>query len=51
VKQTVGMMLLMIGVSRAAMATVSVPEIDPSAGIGALVLVSGALLIIRARKK
>jgi len=45
-----GMMLLVIGMSGAAMAT-AVPEIDPSSGVSALALLSGALLIIRARMK
>ena len=46
----VGMMLLVIGVSGAAMAS-PVPEIDPSSGVSAVALLSGALLIIRGRKK
>lgn len=47
-----GMMLLVIGVSGAAMASaVAVPEIDPISGISALALVSGAILVIRTRKK
>ena len=46
-----GMMLLLAGMSVAAVAAVTVPEIDASAGISAVVLLSGALLIIRSRQK
>jgi len=50
VTKIVGMMLLGIGVSGAAMAS-PVPEIDPSSGVSAVALLFGALLIIRGRKK
>jgi len=46
----VGLMLLVVGMSGAAMATM-VPEIDASSGINALALLSGTLLIIRSRRK
>ena len=45
----VGMMLLVIGVSGVAMA--GVPEIDPSSGVNALALLSGAFLVIAYRRK
>jgi len=45
----VGLLLLVVGMSGAAMATV--PEIDASSGINALALLSGTLLIIRSRRK
>ena len=48
--KTLGMLLLVIGMSGAAMAT-TVPEIDPSSGVSALALFSGALLIIRGSRK
>lgn len=48
-QKTIAMMLLFVGVSGAAMA--SVPEIDPGSGISALALLSGALLMMRSRKK
>jgi hypothetical protein len=48
-QKTIGMMLLFIGVSGAAMA--SVPEIDPGSGASALALLSGALLLIRHNRK
>lgn len=46
----VGMILLVAGMSGAAMAT-AVPEIDASSGISALTLLSGALLVARSRRK
>lgn len=45
-----GMMLLMIGVSISASAY-SVPEIDPGMGGSAVALLSGALIMIRGRRK
>lgn len=51
-RKTIGMVLLAIGVSGAAMAVpAGAPEIDASAGVSALALVSGALLVIGARRK
>lgn len=49
-QKMIGMMLLFVGVSGAAMAT-QVPEIDAGSGISALALLSGALLMMRSRKK
>jgi len=49
-KKTLGMLLLLVGASTCAMATVS-PEIDPASAGSAVALVSGAILIIRSRKK
>jgi hypothetical protein len=47
----VGTALLLIGVSQFASAGVfTTPELDPATGVSALVLLSGALLIIRARR-
>jgi hypothetical protein len=48
--KTLGLLLLAIGMSGAAMAA-TVPEIDPSSGVSALALLSGALLVIRGRRK
>ena len=45
----VGLMLLVVGMAGAAMA--SVPEIDAGSGISALTLLSGILLIIKSRKR
>ena len=45
-----GIALMFIGVSSFAMATVA-PEIDPGSAGSALALLSGALLVIRARRK
>lgn len=44
-----GMFLLLIGV--AAVASASVPEIDPASGASALALIAGGLLVIRGRRK
>ena len=46
----VGMILLVVGMSGAAMAT-SVPEIDVGSGISGLTLLSGALLVMKSRRK
>jgi len=48
-----GMMLLLAGAATCAFAGVSVaaPEISPASGASALALLSGALLIIRGRRK
>ena len=47
-----GIVLIGIAVSVAAMAAdVKVPEVDPSSGVSALTLLSGALLIIRSHCK
>jgi hypothetical protein len=46
-----GMMLLLTGVAGFAMASAAVPEIDPGTVAAPLALLSGAVLIIRARRK
>jgi hypothetical protein len=45
-----GITLLFLGVSGAAMAS-AVPEIDPGSAGSAVALLAGALLVIRARRK
>jgi hypothetical protein len=45
-----GITLLLLGVSGAAMAS-AVPEIDPGSAGSAVALLAGALLVIRARRK
>ncbi|HML16557.1 MAG TPA: VPEID-CTERM sorting domain-containing protein [Bryobacteraceae bacterium] len=45
-----GMVLVGIGVSSVCFAW-STPEIDPASGMNALALLTGALLIIRARRR
>jgi hypothetical protein len=50
-QKIIGLVLLFIGVSGAAMASTSVPEIDPSSGVSALALLSGALLMMRHNRK
>jgi len=48
----VGTMLLLVGVSTLAMAgSPNVPEVSPASGLAALAMVSGALLVIRGRRK
>jgi len=53
VRKLVGMALLLVGLSHFAnaVASVGVPEMDSATGVSALVLLSGALLIIRARRR
>jgi len=46
-----GMSLLLIGVSTIASAAITTPEIDPASGASALALLSGALLMIRGRRR
>ncbi len=44
--------LLLIGIAGIAGATpVGAPEIDPASGMSALALLTGALLVIRSRRK
>ncbi len=48
-QKMIAMALLLIGMSGAAVAS-GVPEIDPTSGVSALALLSGALLLMRTRK-
>ena len=49
--KTAGSLLILMGMAGIAVAGgVTVPEIDAASGAGALTLLSGALLIIRARR-
>jgi hypothetical protein len=46
------MVLLLMGLASVAFAgTPTAPEISPASGVAALTLVSGALLVIRGRRK
>ena len=51
--KSLGMVLLFVGCSSLAMAAeaISAPEIGPASGVGALALLSGAILVIRGRRK
>ena len=50
--KTVGMFLMLIGISSLAMADITVaPEISAGSASSALALLSGAILVIRGRKK
>ena len=51
--KTIGLTMLLVGAAGLAMAGVgtATPEIDAATGVGALVLLSGALLVIRSRRK
>jgi hypothetical protein len=52
VRKTIGMIMLAMSVAGLAMAqTQPVPEVDPGSCASALVLISGALLVIRGRRK
>lgn len=48
-QKTLGMFLLMVGASAYCLA--AVPEIDPGSAGSALALVTGAVLVIRSRRK
>ena len=45
------LILLVVGGSAMAMATVSAPEIDPASGSSALALFAGAVMLVRGRRK
>jgi hypothetical protein len=48
----IGMTLLLVGLAGGAMARdLLVPEIDSASAVGALALLSGALLVVRSRHK
>ena len=50
--KSVGMLLLLVGFASVAMGGVSAtPEMSPATGVAALALVSGAVLVIRGRRK
>ena len=49
--KTAGMALLLVGISSFALATQPVPEIDGGSAGSAIALLTGALLVIRGRKK
>jgi hypothetical protein len=50
--KSVGIVLLLGGLSTFAFGGgIPTPEISPASGVGALALVSGALLVIRGRRK
>jgi hypothetical protein len=52
IRKLVGMGFLLVGASQfaSAIAQAGAPELDPATGVSAVVLLSGALLIIRARR-
>jgi hypothetical protein len=48
----IGIVLLLLGVSTFAFAGgVATPEISPASGVAALALISGALLVVRGRRR
>jgi hypothetical protein len=47
--KTLGILCLLIGFAMALPAPPSVPEIDPASGYSAVMLLGGALLILRGR--
>jgi hypothetical protein len=53
VGKLVAMALLLVGAAQLVIACgpLTTPELDPAAGVSALVLLSGALLVIRARRR
>jgi hypothetical protein len=50
-QKMIGITLMVAGLTSAAFAFTSVPEIDGSTAVSALTLLSGAMLVIRGRKK
>jgi hypothetical protein len=48
-----GVALLLLGLSSLAFAglNIAAPEISPASGVGAVALLSGAILVIRGRRK
>jgi hypothetical protein len=46
-----GSMLLLIGMGSAAFAQVAAPEISPASAGSAIALISGAVLVMRGRRK
>jgi hypothetical protein len=50
-QKILGMMILIAGASQLAMATVTVPEIGVGSAGSAIALISGAMLVIRGRRK
>jgi hypothetical protein len=54
IRKIFGMALLLVGASQFVFAGTPVfttPELDPATGVSALVLLSGAVLVIRARRR
>lgn len=51
--KTIGLMTLLVGLAGSALAggLVAAPEIDSASALGALTLLSGALLVIRGRRR
>ena len=49
-QKSFGFILILIGAPLAAVAS-PVPEISPASGVSAIVLLSGAILMIRGRRK
>ena len=51
--KTIGLMMLLVGAAGSAMAggATVVPEIDSGSVVGAVALLSGALLVIRGRRR
>ncbi len=50
-QKILGMMLLIAGASQFAMAVTPVPEIGVGSAASAIALISGAMLVIRGRRK
>lgn len=50
--KSIGILLLLVGSSTFAFAGFTiVPEVSPASGVAAIALVSGALLVVRGRRK
>jgi len=51
VKTSLSLILLLIGTATFVFGTVSVPEIDGGSAVATIALISGGLLVVRARRK
>ena len=50
-RKLLGFSMILMGVAVSVQAGSVAPEIDPSSGVAALALLSGGLLVLRARRK
>jgi hypothetical protein len=49
--KTLGVAVLLLGISTALMAGFTSPEIDGSTGVAAVALIAGSILVIKGRRK
>jgi MYXO-CTERM domain-containing protein len=49
--RVIGLTVLLLGTAAYALAGITTPEIDASSGVAAVALLSGGLLVLRARRR